>query len=242
MLISEFSKLVSFPTDTVRFYVRLGLLKPAFTEKGGRRPYAVFSPRDIVQAARIRNLQLVGYSLREIASLIEADQDQSLGPERSKALLNDQLSKLAQRRDDLEAMIAVVKARIAALDETSLATKQFTGTSSEASVKTPTGKQARRVPRDKLVDSNYPHQVALPLKKCIGKDGRKPFDLARHLSVFPILHRVADGTSMYDVFCFRDEEDARSLIKAFDGIPFYPEDRKGKRWNRPPGDIRRSPR
>jgi hypothetical protein len=179
--------------------------------------------------------------LREIASLFEADKDQSLGPEKSRALLNDQLSKLVQRRDDLEAMIAVVKARIAALDETRLATKQSKATSS-ATVNTPTGKQSRRVPQDKLVDSNYPHQVALPLEKCIGKDGRKPFDFARHLSVCPILHRVSDGASMYDVFCFHNDDDARSLIKAFDGIPFYREDRKGKRWNRPPGDIRRPPR
>ncbi len=43
MLISEFARATGLSRDTVRFYVRLGLLQTQATEKrGGRRPYQVF--------------------------------------------------------------------------------------------------------------------------------------------------------------------------------------------------------
>ena len=52
MLISEFAIAAGLSRDTIRFYVRLGLLQPQTTAKGGRRPYQLFSAED-VQAARI---------------------------------------------------------------------------------------------------------------------------------------------------------------------------------------------
>ena len=87
MLISEFAREADLPIDTVRFYMRLGLLKPETSIKGGRRPYAIFSKRDLDRATKTRILQFLGYSLREIAPLLEADANGTLSVERSIELV-----------------------------------------------------------------------------------------------------------------------------------------------------------
>lgn len=241
MLISEFARTVSLPTDTVRFYMRVGLLKPAFTLKGGRRPYAVFSDEHLDRVSRIRNLQIVGYTLREIASMIEDDTGQAHTPERSRRLLSDQLSVFEKRRMELDAMIISTRERITALDKINLATAK--AEESKATFSWPAGpalKPRRNLSHDREIDLHFPFQVALPLAKTLGKDGHKPFDFLRekasHYSL--TMHRVSDGTGKYDVFCFQRELDAQALLSAFDGVPFYPEDRRGGKWNRPPGDVR----
>jgi MerR family copper efflux transcriptional regulator len=117
VLISEFAKAAKLPVDTVRFYVRLGLLKPETTAKGGSRPYAMFTSGDLDRAAKVRILQFLGYSLREIAPLVKADADGTLTAERSQQLLEEQLAKLVERRDHLDQMIAFVQARIGSLKD-----------------------------------------------------------------------------------------------------------------------------
>lgn len=117
MLISEFANAAGLSVDTVRFYVRLGLLSPKTTAKGGSRPYAIFSKIDLDRATKIRILQYLGYSLREITPLVEADANGTLTTERSKTLLTDQLAKLVDRRNHLDQMIAFVEARISSLND-----------------------------------------------------------------------------------------------------------------------------
>lgn len=93
------------------------------------------------------------------------------------------------------------------------------------------------------VDLGWPHQVAVPSDRCSGKhyDIHKAF--CADLSLCERGHSVCHGSTHYRVFCFADPEHARMFREAFDGVPFYPEDRgKGLRWmmwDRPPGDVRR---
>ena len=54
MQISEFSRRTGLSRDTVRFYVRLGLLKPKTSAKGGSNPYQLFSDDDLQLAEVIR--------------------------------------------------------------------------------------------------------------------------------------------------------------------------------------------
>jgi DNA-binding transcriptional MerR regulator len=69
MLISEFARAAEMSVDTVRFYVRKGLLQPETGMKGGANPYQIFTPEHVEQARMIRMAQGLGFSLREISAL-----------------------------------------------------------------------------------------------------------------------------------------------------------------------------
>lgn len=89
------------------------------------------------------------------------------------------------------------------------------------------------------IDRGWPHQVAMPYEQCTGKNYEAPHAFCRGLSLCSRNHQVLHDGQQYLVFCFADLEDAVQLREAFGGFPFYPEDRKGRNWNRPPGDKRR---
>lgn len=90
MLISQFARRSALSTDTVRYYVRAGLLSPQQGNKGGRNPYQEFSEADIRVADVIRFGQALGMSLKEISAVLHADKD-------------SQMKFLLQKRDDLRA-------------------------------------------------------------------------------------------------------------------------------------------
>jgi DNA-binding transcriptional MerR regulator len=54
MLISEFARATGLTADTVRFYVRLGLLRPGAGALGGRHAYRIFGEPDVRAARAIR--------------------------------------------------------------------------------------------------------------------------------------------------------------------------------------------
>jgi hypothetical protein len=97
----------------------------------------------------------------------------------------------------------------------------------------------RGQPSATAIDQGWPHQVALPIDRCTGTNFQAPHAFLKGLSVHWQPHVVSDGERRYHVFCFSLPEDAIQFKEAFSGTPFYPEDRKGRHWNRPPGDIRR---
>ena len=55
--------------DTVRFYIRRGLLTPETNGKGGRNLYQNFTAEHVTMARFIRIAQSVGMSLKEIAAI-----------------------------------------------------------------------------------------------------------------------------------------------------------------------------
>jgi DNA-binding transcriptional MerR regulator len=71
MLISKFARATGLTPDTIRFYVRRGLLKPLTGNKGGSNPYQVFTDEHVQMARTVRMgmVQSLGFSLREIAAL-----------------------------------------------------------------------------------------------------------------------------------------------------------------------------
>ena len=108
MLIGEFSKTSGLPTDTVRFYVRKGLLTPRSTAKGGRNPYMVFSTQHVQDAQMIRMGQLLGLSLKDIDRLLRevriVDASEALTHARHVRMITDQLVRLEERVAELTAM------------------------------------------------------------------------------------------------------------------------------------------
>ncbi len=69
MLISEFARRAGLPTDTVRYYVRLKLLRPETNGKGGSNPYQVFTAEHLLAAKIIRTAQSLGMPLKEILAI-----------------------------------------------------------------------------------------------------------------------------------------------------------------------------
>ncbi|HEV2605611.1 MAG TPA: MerR family transcriptional regulator [Microvirga sp.] len=115
MLIKEFCEATGLPRDTVRFYVKQGLLTP---EVGSRRSnrYQVFSAEEVERAKLIKVAQRLGFTLKEIARLAEAYENQSLTRERKADVLRSQLATLGEQAKLLDSMRAFLTAKLAWLE------------------------------------------------------------------------------------------------------------------------------
>ena len=112
MLISEFARITGLTRDTVRFYARLGLLRPRTNGKGGRHPYSVFTDTDVRAAEIIRISQSLGMSLKEIAAFNEERREGHLTSARRVEIMRAQLVSLEAKATELEMMISYVRAKI----------------------------------------------------------------------------------------------------------------------------------
>ena len=113
MLISEFCRRTGLARETVRYYVRMGLLQPQQTQKGGRHPYLMFTQDDLHSVDIIRVGQVLGLSLREIADLREARRRGDLPLNDRIAMMKDQLVRLEGKAAELAKLQAYVRAKIA---------------------------------------------------------------------------------------------------------------------------------
>ena len=113
MQISEFSQRTGLSRDTVRFYVRLGLLKPKTSAKGGSNPYQVFGDEDVQLAEVIRISQALGMSLKEIGALSQARREGRASDEKSIEVLSKQAALMAQRARQFESMADYLRAKVA---------------------------------------------------------------------------------------------------------------------------------
>ncbi len=110
-MISTFARESGLSVDTVRFYVRRELLHPEIGQKGGSRPYQMFSTANLEKARSIRIGQALGLSLEEISSLLKVqalDNNSKL-----LAFLADQRGRLARKVADLQKLVSFLDARMA---------------------------------------------------------------------------------------------------------------------------------
>lgn len=96
-------------TDTLRHYERLGLLAAPFRTDAGYRRY---HPSAVVRVQLIQRALAVGFSLRELASVLRQREKGEPPCRRGRALvgdrlvaLNHQLSDLTALRDDMNALL-----------------------------------------------------------------------------------------------------------------------------------------
>ncbi|WP_343518817.1 MerR family transcriptional regulator [Sphingomonas sp.] len=116
MLISEFAKRAGLSVDTVRFYIRKGLLAPETGLKGGSNPYQLFTADHLEVARIIRMAQGLGFTLREIAALAAEYNAGQITPARSRELMRMQLGRLEEKAAQLGAMIDYTRAKLAWMD------------------------------------------------------------------------------------------------------------------------------
>jgi MerR family transcriptional regulator, copper efflux regulator len=116
MLISEFARATGLSRDTVRFYVRRGLIKPLSGNKGGSNPYQVFTNEHVQMARMIRMAQSLGFSLREITALNAEYQAKRMTPARAAEIMRWQLSRLEEKAAHVGGMINYIHAKLAWLE------------------------------------------------------------------------------------------------------------------------------
>lgn len=113
MLISQFAQKMGLSVDTVRYYVRQGLLTPGDSTKGGRNPYQIFSTEDVRSAQTIQLCQALGMSLKEISALLEDTRTGKLTDEKLIAFMVAQHEVLRNKARDMNAMADYLEAKMA---------------------------------------------------------------------------------------------------------------------------------
>ena len=116
MLISEFARTTGLTPDTIRFYVRRGLLTPQIGKKGGSNPYQIFTAEHAQAVRMIRMAQSLGFSLREIAHLSEEARTTGISPKRAAEILRGQLVRLEEKATHLKGMMSYIRAKLAWLE------------------------------------------------------------------------------------------------------------------------------
>ncbi len=111
MLIGEFAVRTGLSQDTVRFYVRKGLLKPETGARGGRNPYQIFGERDVSTALLIRFAQSLGMPLAEIGVVARELLGDGLSAEREIEIVDTQIDRLERKADDLARLLAYLRAK-----------------------------------------------------------------------------------------------------------------------------------
>ncbi|GGE99848.1 MerR family transcriptional regulator [Aliidongia dinghuensis] len=105
MLIAEFSRRTGLTKDTIRFYVKRGLLKPDVGTNTSNR-YQSFDAEQVERALIIRHAQLLGFTLQEIA-VFDAEYSRA-GMSEARlielmrgrvALIDERIEKLERSRD-----------------------------------------------------------------------------------------------------------------------------------------------
>jgi len=124
--IGEVAELVGTTPRTIRYYEEFGLLAaPPSHEKGRHRTYDEADVRRLQELIRLRDL--LGVSLEELKSLVEAEEARAVLRERWQHTAGDadRLAILRQSHGHVTAQLALVRSRREALDrlEDELATK-----------------------------------------------------------------------------------------------------------------------
>ena len=112
MMIGEFSRATGLSADTIRFYVRRGLLVPETSTKGGANPYQIFTQEHVKAARMIRMGQSLGMPLKEIAAINAEYQAGGMTRERSIAIMEGQLAKLEETAAELETMTGYLRRKL----------------------------------------------------------------------------------------------------------------------------------
>ena len=113
MLISEFARSTNLSPDTVRFYVKRGLLRPETGRRGGANPYQEFTRADLARARLVQLARSLGFTLREIALIAEEVEAKGLGRKRRIAILEERLGALDEKAVELAHMTNYLRAKIA---------------------------------------------------------------------------------------------------------------------------------
>jgi DNA-binding transcriptional MerR regulator len=101
--IGELASRAVMTVDAIRFYEKLGLLPKAQRSTGHFRLY---SPRDLERVRFIRQMQALGFSLREIRELVDLRARKAEACETVRELLEEKLVATRQKERQLKQLEA----------------------------------------------------------------------------------------------------------------------------------------
>lgn len=112
MLIKEFSQATGLPIDTIRFYIRKGLIKPEIGVKGGSNPYQIFTSEHVQAAKIIRVSQALGFPLKGIGEGIAEYMKGDIATDRSIGILREQLTKMERKAQEAAQVVLYMRAKL----------------------------------------------------------------------------------------------------------------------------------
>lgn len=93
-----FAKLANVSERTIRYYDKIGLLKPSFIKENGYRQYC---EKDLLKLQKIVALRHLGFSLEEIYPLVEKEQDIQESFQMQIELIDTKMAHLQTLKDTL---------------------------------------------------------------------------------------------------------------------------------------------
>ncbi len=101
MTVTELAKRSGATPHAVRYYTRMGLLRP---ERNPDNGYRLYQPREVTRLRFIRQAKRLGYTLREIREIMhESEQEKSPCPRVREILLQ----RVDEHRRQLEELMAL---------------------------------------------------------------------------------------------------------------------------------------
>ena len=104
----QFAKLANVTERTIRYYDKIGLLKPSFVMENGYRKY---TQSDLLKLQKILSLKHMGFSLEEIYPMVSKEQNIKESFSMQIDLLDSQIKHLKVIRDSMEALVQNVDER-----------------------------------------------------------------------------------------------------------------------------------
>ena len=98
----QFAKLANVSERTIRYYDKIGLLKPSFVMENGYRRY---TQSDLLKLQKILSLKHMGFSLEEIYPMVSKEQNIKESFSMQIDLLDSQIKHLQVIRDSMESFV-----------------------------------------------------------------------------------------------------------------------------------------
>jgi DNA-binding transcriptional MerR regulator len=111
VLISEFAKATGLPRDTVRYYERLGLLKPS-APRGSSNGYRDYTVEDVERATLIKLGRALGFTLREIKTLAQSMESNALTDAKKVAVMEEKIKQIEMRVEQMNAIKRYFQAKV----------------------------------------------------------------------------------------------------------------------------------
>jgi len=107
--IGQLARAAGVPTSTVRYYERIGLLRPSGRTTGNYRVYG----EDALERLRfIRAAQAAGFTLEDIATLLGLRDGSTAASQAVQTLIEERLSDVEKRMADARHVQSVLKASL----------------------------------------------------------------------------------------------------------------------------------
>lgn len=112
MRIGELAEQTGMTRDAIRFYERLGLIKPE-RGKEGRHGYRRYDVAAVRRLSLIKQAKALGFSLGEIHELLDAWANHTFRPEQKRAVIADKIEVIDQKISELQELSRELKLALA---------------------------------------------------------------------------------------------------------------------------------